>query len=223
MAMNFEKLIEGLRVRGQEIAPPDPSPEIVEVYNILAGEGYEVAPIVHIDGKRKEVRFGVFETTKRPIYTDGSQMYYSPRRDPLADILVEIRRRNKFIFPNFVKHVPTNSRFALSLDEINTCVVPEAIITTPHLAEQLTKGGIVLGIPDQADFLPASQTHNLEAYRWEWVQGKLGFGNGVQCIVGGRDDDVYILSAIYGWYSGFRLDSLGFRLQAVSPPQQLPR
>lgn len=217
-----DQLIEGLKSHGQEIALPETyiSPEIVEVYNILAGEGYDVAPIAHVDGKRKEVRIGVFETVARPDYTDGTQMYYNPRKDPLTDILVRGREGNKIAVPNFVKHVPFNSRFAVSWGEIKKYVAPEARKTTPHLAEQLAKGGITFDIPDLADFRSAGQTHEqkLVANSWEWVQDSAWFGP--HLIAGSRGGGG--LKAVGGWPSGDHDDGIAFRLQAVSRPQQLP-
>ncbi len=220
IATFHDQLSEGFRARGQEIALPEPSPEIVEVYNILASEGYDVAPIAYVDGKRKEVRIGVLETAKRPDYTDGTQMYYSPRKDPLSDILLRGREGNKIAVPDFVKHVPTNSRFAVSWDEIHNYVVPEAIKTTPHLADQLTKGGIVFDIPDLADFRSAGQTHKdkLVATSWEWVQDSARFG--YRHIAGGRGDGS--LEAVDVWPSDDHDGFIAFRLQAVSPSQKLP-
>lgn len=216
-------LMENRESRREEIALPETyiSPEIVEVYNMLAGEGYDVAPIAYVDGKRKEVRIGVFETVARPDYTDGTQMYYSPRRDPLTDILVKGRERNRIAVPSFVEHVPVNSRFAVSWDEINKYVVPEAIKTTPHLAQQLTKGGIILDIPDRADFRSAGQTYEdkLVANSWEWVQDKARFGS--RHIAGSRGHGG--LRAVGDWQSGGHDDGIGFRFQAVSRPQPLPR
>lgn len=218
-------LIEYLKSRGQEIALPKPSAEIVEVYNILAGEGYEVAPIAHVDGKKREVRMGVFEIVARPDYTDGTQMYYAKpdggTNDPLAGILLRGREGNRIAVPDRVRHVPIESRFAVSWDEINNYVGLEAIKTTPNLAQQLTKGGITLDIPNRADFRSAGQTHEqaLVANSWEWVQESAGFG--VRHLVGHRDNGG--LRAVDGWLSGNRLDYIAFRFQAVSRPQQLPR
>lgn len=213
-------LIENLKSRGQEITLPEPSQEIVEVYNILALEGYDVAPIAYVDKKRKEVRIGVFETVARPDYTNGTQMYYSPRKDPLTDILAGGRRGNKIAVPDFVEHVPVNSRFAVSWGEVHNHVVPEAIKTTPHLAQQLTKGGIVFDIPNLADFRAAGQTHNLVADSWEWVQDSAGFGNR-RLVGGGRDFGS--LGAVGDWRPGDRVGDFAFRFQAVSPSQKLPR
>lgn len=221
VATFHDYLIEDLKSRGQEIALPQPSREIVEVYHILASEGYDVAPIADVDGERKEVRIGVFETVARPDYTDGTQMYYSPRRDPLADILLRGREGNKIAVPDFVQHVPTNSRFAVSWDEIHNYVAPETRKTTPHLAEQLTKGGIILDIPNLADFRSAGQTHEdkLVANSWEWVQDSTRFGP--RRIAGGRD--VGGLRAVLVWRSDDHFGRIAFRFQAVSHPQQLPR
>lgn len=218
VATFHDYLITDLKSHGQEIALPKPSAEIVEVYNILASEGYEVAPIAHVDGKRQKVRIGVFETVARPDYTDGSQMYYTPRRDPLAGILE--RGRTEKLQGIAYWEVPAGSRFAVSWDEIRNYVVPEAIKLTPHLAEQLTEGGIVLDIPDRNDFRSAGQTHEraLVANSWEWVQDSAGFGR--RCIVGSRvyggleaDDDLS---------SDDRDGDVAFRFQAVSRSQPLP-
>ena len=216
-----DQLSEGFRARGQEIALPEPSPEIVEVYNILTGEGYDVAPIAYVDGKNKEVRIGVFETVARPDYTDGTQMYYSPRKDPLAGVLLQGREGKKIAVPDFVRHVPVNSRFAVSWDEIHNYVVPEAIKTTSHLAQQLKKGGITLDIPNLADFRSAGQEHEdkLVANSWEWVQDSARFGR--RLLAGGRAYGGLV--AVLGWLSGRRFGCFAFRLQAVSPSQPLPR
>lgn len=208
-------LLADLKHRGQEIALPKPSAEIVEVHNILAGKGYEVVPIAFVDRNKKNVRIGVFETVARPDYTNGSQMYYSPRPDPLAGILrigrTESPQRIKYPYGN----ASEETRFYVSWNEIHDFVVPETIETTPHLADQLTKGGIVFNIPNLADFRYAGQRYNLEAYSWEWVQDAARFGH--RCIVG------YRVRGVDGWLPDSHGVRIGFRFEAVSGPQPLPR
>ncbi|MEK7617245.1 MAG: hypothetical protein AAB414_04265 [Patescibacteria group bacterium] len=219
-----DRLTEDLKSIGREINLPEPSPEIVEVYNILAGEGYEVVPIAYVDGRKKEVRIGVFETVARPDYTDGSQMYYSGGRDPLAGILTRGRTETPEI-PQRIAHpyrnVPLDSRFAVSWDEIHNYVIPEAIQTTSHLAEQLTKGGISFDIPNRDDFRSAGKRHEdqLVANSWEWVLDDARFGS--RRLVGYRGRGG--LEAVDVWPSGHHGDDVGFRVQAVSHSQELPR
>lgn len=226
IATFHDYLIEDLKSRGQEIAIPEPSAVIVEVYNILAGEGYEVAPIAYVDGKRKKVRFGVFESVARPDYTNGTQMYYAKpdggTNDPLADILVRGREKNEIAVPDYVRHVPGNSRFAVSWDEINKCIAPEAIKTTSHLAEQLTKGGIILDVPDLADFRSAGQGHAdklVATNSWEWVKDSAGLFGGHR-VAGRRGGGGP--PAVLDWRPIDHFGYVAFRLQAVSPSQKLP-
>lgn len=211
-------------LQGQEIALPGPSQEIVEVHNILAGSGFDVAPAVYVDKEKGEVIYAVLETVVRPDYTDGTQMYYSnPDEDPLAQIIERGRtgQHQRIAVPDWVRHVPTRSRFAVSWDEVHNFVVPEVVNVTPHLKEQVTKSGIILRVPTKAEFQSAGERYphfGVANGSWEWLYDKAGLDSR---LLGGRRD-FGVLSAVFNWPSDFHRDRIAFRLQAVSLPQKLP-
>lgn len=214
---------EELNTCGQEIVLPEPLQAIVEVHNILAGNGFDVAPVVYVDRKKGEAIFGVLETVVRPDFTDGIQMYYSnPDADPLAKILERGRTglQYRIDVPDWVRHVPVKSRFALSWDEIDTFVAPEVVNIIPYLKEQVTKSGIVLRVPTKTEFQSFGERyhHFGDANSWEWLYDKARFGSR---LVGG--DRAYGgLGAVLDWPSDFHDDGIGFRLLASSLPQKLP-
>lgn len=217
-------LNEGLKTRGQEIALPGPSQAIVEVHNILVGSGFYVAPVVYVDRENREATFGVLETVVRPDYTDGTQMYYgTPGEDPLAQILERGRtgQQQRIAVPDWVRHVPTKSRFAVSWDEIHIFVAPEVVNANPHLEEQVKKSGIVFRVPTKAEFQFSGERypHFGGANSWEWLYDTAWFG---YRLVGGRRDRGG-LGVVDGWPSGYRDGLVGFRLQAVSLSQKLPQ
>lgn len=221
-------LSEDLKTRGQEITLPEPSQAIVEVHNILAGSGFDVAPVVYVDRKKGEATFGVLETVVRPNYTDGTQMYYSnpdedPHEDPLAQILERGRtgRQQRIAVPDWVSHVPVKSRFGVSWDEIHNFVAPEVIGILPHLEKQVVESGIVFRVPTKAEFQSAGERypHLGGANSWEWLYDKAGFDDR---LFGGRRGSGG-LRAVYVWRSVSHFDNVGFRLQAVSPSRKLPR
>lgn len=213
------------QTRTQELVLPEPSPVLIEVHRMLTDSGFTVAPTVYVDKQKGEVTHGLIETVVRPDYTDGTQMYYSnPDEDPLAGILEKGRtgQQKRIAVPDWARHVPTKSRFAVSWDEVHNFVAPEVVNTTPHLKEQVTKSGIVFRVPTKSDFQSAGKDypHLGGANTWEWLYDKARFHGG-RLIGGDRDDGG--LGAVYGWPPGAHGDDLGFCLQVVSRPQKLPR
>lgn len=215
-------LHEGLKARGQEIALPEPSQAIVEVYNILADNGFDVAPDVYVDRKKGKATYGVIETVVRPDYTKGTQMYYSnPDEDPLARILEKGRTERRIADPDWVGNVPTKSRFALSWDEIHCFVACMVVKTIPCLQEQITKGGIVLRVPASPEFQSAGvrYPHFSNANTSEWLYDNTRSGD--HLIGGSRDNGGLLANPI--WPRDYHGGYIGFRLRAASPSQKLPR
>lgn len=223
-----DQLQKELKARGQEIVLPEPSPEIVEVYNILTNNGFDVAPVVYVDREKREATYGVLETVVRPDYVgNGTQMYYDyPDDDPLAKILKEgreIGRTSKgqgINTPSWANHADPRTRFFVSWDEVHDYVAAKVISATPHLAEQVATGGIVFRVPTKKEFQDAGKRypHLGGANSWEWLYDEAGFGGR---RIGGRRDDGG-LRAVGDWRSGRRNDRIAFRLQAVSPSQKFP-
>ncbi len=214
-------LNEEIKARGQKVTTPEPSQAIVIVHNILAGSGFDVAPVVYVDRKKREVTYGVLEIVVRPDYTDGTQMYYSnPDEDPLAQILERGRtgREHRIAVSDCVRHVPTKSRFAVSWVGIHNFVVPEVIDTISHLKEQVTQSGIVFRVPTEAEFASAAERYSyfVDANSQEWFYDSARFGFRRAGVYG--DGRAYVIA----WPPGSHHDNVGFRLQAVSPPQKLP-
>lgn len=151
-------------------------------------------------------------------------MYYSnPDEDPLAQILKRGRtgRQEKIAVPDWVRHVPAESRFAVSWDEIHNFVAPEVVNTIPHLKEQVTKSGIVFRVPTKAEFRSSGERypHFGDANSWEWLHDSTGFGRrliGGNRVFSGLED-------VLGLPSDLHRGDIGFHLRAVSPPQKLPR
>lgn len=220
----YNYLHEELKAAGQKITLPEPLQAIVEVHNILARNNFNAAPVIYVDRKKRKVTYGVIETVVRPDYTDGTQMYYSnPDEDPLAQILGKGRTgcRQRIAVPDWARHIPTKSRFAVSWDEIHNFIVPEVIDTMPQLKEEITKGGIVLRVPTKSEFQSAGRRypHFGNANSWEWLYDSAGLGSR---LFGGHRD-LGGLGAVDDWGPGGHFDDVAFRLQAVSPSQELPR
>lgn len=161
-----------------------------------------------------------------PEYTDGTQMYYPTldggTNDPLAEILKRGREDNdrKIAETDWTRHVPHNSRFGVSWDEIDRYVVPGVAKKNPALAYQMAKGGIVLHVPTKAEFRAAGKEypHFGQSNTWKWAYDEAGFGR--RLIVGRRDHGG--LRAVSSWLSDGHYGRIGFHLQGKSPPQKLP-
>lgn len=60
----------------------------------------------------------IWDTTRRPNNRDGKQMYPDTRR--FKELLADLRERaNGIEVPNYLSHVPKDSRFGISPDEID--------------------------------------------------------------------------------------------------------
>lgn len=217
-----EVLVAETPISSAEAGIPEMPPELAAVQEILTDKGFSIAHIAYVNREKGEVTHALIETIVRPDYTDGTQMYYSsPDEDPLAKILEKGRQEKKIAVPSWVKHVPTKSRFAVSWDEAHNFVFPEVVETIPGLKKQVAKNGIVFRVPTKAEFRFAGKSHPHfgTTNSWEWLYDKAIGGSR---LVGGHRAHGGT-EAVYDWQSDFHYVPIGFRLQAVSPPQKLTR
>ncbi len=210
---------------GQEITLPEPSPALIEVHRILTDSGFTVAPIAYVDREKGEVTHAIIETVVRPDYTDGTEMYYkNPDEDPLAQILERVRTRRHaqgVAVPHWERRVPSKSRFGLSWDEIHGFVVPEVVKTVHHLKETIRNRGIAFRVPTKAEYQFAGESYPLGAgdnIEWLYDRAPAFVGDWLRS---GRCASGFTVD--HGWLPETHSVSFGFRLQAVSRPQKLPR
>jgi len=148
----------------------------------------------------------LFDKTPKPNYTDGTQMY---ENDPFAQILERGRKDGRIQVPDFVKHVPQNSRFAVSSDELYQYVYPE-------IAKLLGIDPTQVRSSKEIEFNVLGNLHYPylgETSTWEWLHDKFeddhrldGGGSGL----GG-------LANVHRSWSDDRHDDLGFRPLVVFP------
>lgn len=158
----------------------------------------------------------LLDITRRPNYNKGRQMY--PDTPRFKDLLADLRDKGSnggILIPDFYKHVPKDSRFAISADEIDGSGNVIAGAVSEKLA--LQEGEEITTLP-YSTFVYAgnlSYPHFGQANTSEWLRNK--FGHGYRLHGGGSDRGG--LSYVGRWPSDVRFDSLGFRLQARFPSQ----
>lgn len=152
----------------------------------------------------------LFDVTRRPDYGNGRQMY--PDTPRFREVLASLRKQGQIEVPDDYRHVPKDSRFAISADEIDgsSAVVAEAVAG-------------ILGLQAWQVTTPSCSTFNYignlahpelgQVNTWEWLRNNLEHGRrlyGGGSVLGG-------LSNVSAWISGARYDGLGFRLQFSFP------
>ena len=152
----------------------------------------------------------LFDTTKRPDYNNGKQMYKDTPR--FKGMLAMLRERSQITVPNAYEDVPRDSRFAVSADEIDgsSAAVARAVADILHIqVEQVST-------PLYSSFNYIGNLAHPElgqANTWEWFRNNFGGGSR---LFGGDSDHGGLSGVSYSW-SGRRFDSIGFRLQVSSP------
>lgn len=143
----------------------------------------------------------LIDLTRKPDCTeDGKQVYDN---DPFGNILAQLRRDKKIEVPSTYGHVPQNSRFAISWDELNQHVLPAIAETLGVKPEQVR-------LPRAIEFNVIGNLFHPEWGRTntcEWFEDNFGYQsrlNGGMSELGGLSD------ADYDW-SVYRFDSTGFR------------
>src|SRR3990167_8916288 len=72
------------------------------------------------DAVRLKIGWAAMETIVRPNYDGGKQLH---ENDPLAPILEDLRKAGHIVVPDYVEHVPSVSRFAVSALEVEGPVI----------------------------------------------------------------------------------------------------
>lgn len=150
----------------------------------------------------------IWDPTKRPNYNNGQQMY--PDTERFKELLADLRKRTNGIeIPDDLRHVPQDSRFDISADEIDGSrnLVAGEIAGILGLRE-----GEVISTPTYAKFNYIGNLRHQElgeVTTSEWLKDR--FGHGLR--LGGGYSNFGGLSHVDGWRSGGRRDNVGFRLQ----------
>ncbi len=152
----------------------------------------------------------LMDVTKRPNYKDGKQMY--PDTPRFKSILAGLREQHQIEVPDWCKHIPTESRFGVSPDEIDG--------RFSHVSKEVAK---VLSIepetvttPSYAAFYYVGNLSHPEfgtADTSEWFRNSFGAGRrpgGGRSLFGG-------LSGVGDWGSADRNGGIGFRFQFSFP------
>lgn len=150
--------------------------------------------------------WALIESVQKPNYNDGRQIYYDGN-DPLGEVLTAWRKDGRIEVPFWTRDIPSNSRFAVSADEIDALVIPE-------FARRIDINAGQTGLPRAIEFNVAG---NLNHPEWgqtntaEWFADKFDSSDR---LVGGYSDDgglAYVDASESGHHNGY----LGFRLQVV--------
>lgn len=146
-----------------------------------------------------------FDTSIRPDYTDGTQLF---EHDYLANMIARLRNDDDIPTLDRLKEVP-QTRFAVCATEVDKFVaLPFA--KTLHVNEKWA------GVPyaEEANFLGNMfYTHIGKASTWEWYRNPFGAGgrlDGGSSVSGG-------LAGVSYWPSDDRPDFIAFRLQVSFP------
>lgn len=226
-----EQLHEELKgERRIDIVLTPPRPEFFEMQKILNDKGFNMVPVVYRVG-REEISYALLDAGVRPPYNQGLQMYEEDiRKDgqngPLAEILVRGRDIGRIAVPSSVSHVPCNSRFAVSCDEIDGFVAPEVAKVSPCLAKQIDVSGTKLRVQNGDEFKQAGVldrfAHLGQSHTRVWLYNDSGdggrlFGSRLFSGLSGFGG----VRVFPGWRSDYHLDSVAFSLQAIMPPQKI--
>lgn len=140
------------------------------------------------------------DTTQKPNYKDGKQVYSN---DQFGNILAQLRKDKKITVPSDYKHVPQNSRFAVSWDELKGHVLPA-------IAETLGVKTNQVRLPKEIEFNVVGNLFHPEwgqTSTWEWFEDRFGGGDrlyGGGCGFGG------LVNVSCSWSDG-RNAGIGFR------------
>ncbi len=158
------------------------------------------------DAKKLPGMWVLIDGSPKPNYDEGKQQYTN---DPFAPILAQLREEGEIKVPNHVKHVPRTSRFGVSLDEVESHVVPAA-------AEILGVDKERIRVPKEIEFNVIGNLHHQEwgqTNTWEWLYDI--FGGGGRLI--GGDSGLGGLAGVRDGWPGDHGDGIGFRLLVEFP------
>lgn len=155
----------------------------------------------------------ILDVSRRPNYHDGKQM--DPDSSGLGDILADLRDQGKIQVSGYYRHVPRNSRFAVSADEIDgeSGFVAKAVasVLSLQLEEQVATPLYV--VFNYIGNLAHSEFGQVNT--WERFADSFGHG---RRLLGGHSDYGGLASADR-WQSGYHDDDVGFRLQISFPAE----
>ncbi|MBI4039867.1 hypothetical protein HY389_00745 [Candidatus Daviesbacteria bacterium] len=152
----------------------------------------------------------LFDITKRPNYQNGRQMY--PDMPRFKEMLANLREQDQIKGLGSYKHVPKDSRFAVSADEIDgsEAVVAKAVAGILDLKEEQ----ITTPLYSTFNYIGnLAYPHLGQADTSEGFRNKFGYG---YRLCGGDSDDGG-LSYVDYCLSVDRSGTIGFRLQVSSP------
>lgn len=165
------------------------------------------AGVISEDAKRLPGMWILIDGRSRPNYERGTQMYAN---DPFAPILQDLRKEGRIKIPDNVKHVPRTSGFGVSLDEVESQVIPRVAEEILGIESQRVR------VPKEIEFNVLGNLHHPEwgqTNTWEWLYDKLG---NLSRLIGGHLDGGG-LASVRDYYPTFRIDRIGFRLLAEFP------
>lgn len=150
----------------------------------------------------EENYWGLFDRTAKPDYKKGKQMYAD---DPFGLLLSQLRKEGKIKIPEFCKHIPENSRFGLSAEELKQSVYPEI---TKFLG--LTKNQVVIRSAKVEEFsLLGNRSYQYlgKTYCMEWFADQFAH----QFSLFGGSSGYGSFSDVHCLKSNYRHDSIGWR------------
>lgn len=156
----------------------------------------------------------IFDTTKRPNYDGGKQMYDDT--PVFKEMLTSLRNQHKIAVPDGYRHIPKASRFAISADEIDrqdrSVAKAVAGILELDFDEEVTT-------PPYATFNYIGNLAHPELGQVntsEWFANSFRGAHRAYHLIGGYSVRGGLSSVGY-WRSGSRGGHIGFRLQIRFP------
>src|SRR3989338_2943111 len=107
---------------------------------------YDLARAGRISGEPTRINGGIaiFDTTPKPDYTDGTQMYDDP--ESFQGLLADQRRNGAIKITDWTHHVPETSRLGISPNEYESVVFP-ALMEQADLSGMVAEGRTVARLP----------------------------------------------------------------------------
>lgn len=159
---------------------------------------YDQVRAGRIPGESTRIGGGIaiFDTTPKPDYTDGTQMYDDP--ESYQALLSDLRRNGAIGITGWTRHIPETSRLGISADEYENVVFPA-------LVEQIGVEGMVA---ERRLSIRLPKTIELNVYGnqfaryigdttgWEWNHDRFGR---VFRLIGGVSDHGGLSHVSYAW------------------------
>ena len=162
--------------------------------------GQQIGKTIDKDAAVLKPAYVLVDTTPKPKYDSGRQLYPNDSFGPLISLL---REEGKIIVPDDYKHVPQTSRFAVTPQERETSF-------NPAFAQVLKVDPSQVRVPTAAENNFLGNIHHPEFGQnntWEWYDDHFG---GDSRLFGGCSDGGGLARVFYDW-SGGRIGSFGFR------------